>query len=536
MFWATGQGIMQAAAYVRNTPNLFGAFITNFSCGPDSFITGYFRDSMGQKPSLTLEIDAHTADAGIDTRIEAFLDVIRGYRELGLGREDRTDFVPARMITVDGENLVETGDGCRYRLTDPEVHLIIPSMGETIARCLAAAMRFAGIRATSLEPPGQQELTLGKGLATCKECLPLILTAGSLVKYINESRRKGEILVYLMPETDGPCRFGQYNVFMKNYIRKNRIADVALLSPTSQDGYDGLPAKLSRRAWLALSIGDGLEEVRAGILALAEDKEHALEAFARTTDRIIGSIAADKYGNLMKTLREEMEGLSALRKRTSLEEATRIALVGEIFVRRDDFSRQYLVEKLARKGVVVRTAPVTEWIHYTDYCVAKGLNGPISLRKRMVMQAKKMVMRKDERLIGRLLAVSGFHDGHHIDVDHLVSRGSSLLHPQLTGEAILTISSALTEVGDSAHGVISIGPFGCMPCRIAESILTYRLVDEKEHFSLKKGKFWAANKERLPLPFLAIESDGNPFPQLVETRLESLLLSANRLKESLRGA
>jgi len=152
------------------------------------------------------------------------------------------------------------------------------------------------------------------------------------------------------------------------------------------------------------------------------------------------------------------------------------------------------------------------------------------------MKAKKVVMRKDERLIGRLLAKSGFHDGHTVDVDHLVSRGKSLLNPQLTGEAILTISSALTEVGDTAHGVISIGPFGCMPCRIAESILTYRLVDEKENFSVDKGNFWTAAKNSLPLPFLAIESDGNPFPQLVETRLESLLLSANRLKESLRGA
>jgi predicted CoA-substrate-specific enzyme activase len=536
MFWATGQGILQAAAYVRNRPNLFGAFITNFSCGPDSFITGYFRDVMGQKPSLTLEIDTHTADAGIDTRIEAFLDVIRGYRELGLGQEEQSDFIPSRMITVDGEHLIETGDGRRYRLTDPEVHLIIPSMGESTARCLAAAMRFAGVRATALDPPGPRELTLGKGYASCKECLPLILTAGSLARYINDLRREGEILVYLMPETDGPCRFGQYNVFMKNYILKNRIADVVLLSPSSENGYDGLPSKLSRRAWLALAMGDGLEELRAGILALAEDRESALETFSRVTDRIIGSIAADNYNRLMKTLREEMVGLSLLRKRGSLEEATRIALVGEIFVRRDDFSRQYLVEKLARKGVVVKTAPVTEWLHYTDYCVAKGLNGPVSLRKRLALQAKKMVMRKDERLIGRLLAMSGFHDGHTIDVDHLVSRGASLLHPQLTGEAILTISSAITEVGDSAHGVISIGPFGCMPCRIAESILAYRLVEEKENFSLKSGKFWAANKDNLPLPFLAIESDGNPFPQLVETRLESLLLSANRLKESLREA
>ena len=30
---------------------------------------------MGQKPSLTLELDSHTADAGLDTRIDAFLDI-----------------------------------------------------------------------------------------------------------------------------------------------------------------------------------------------------------------------------------------------------------------------------------------------------------------------------------------------------------------------------------------------------------------------------------------------------------------------------
>jgi len=534
MFWATGQGIMQAARYVRSRPNLFAVFVTNFSCGPDSFITGYFRDVMGQKPSLTLEIDAHTADAGIDTRVEAFLDVIRGYRELAAHQEERTVFKPARMTMLNGRHVVETGDGRRLHITDPEVHLILPSMGEVVSKCLAAAMRYVGIRATALDPPGRQELTMGKGHATCKECLPLILTAGSLARYVEEKRSAGEVLVYFMPETDGPCRFGQYNVFMKNYIRKNRIPDVALLSPSSRNGYAGLPKGLARRAWLGLSIGDGLEEIRAGILTLAEERDDALAAFTQASERIIASIAADSNDRLMRTLKKEMEGLASIPRRCSLEQATRIALVGEIFVRRDDFSRQNLVERLADSGILVRTAPITEWLHYTDYCIAKGLNGPVSIRKRLALQLKKLVMKKDEAIITRHLACSGFHDGHAVDVHHLVSKGASLLNPKLTGEAILTMSSALTDMGDEAHGVISIGPFGCMPCRIAESILAYRLMDEKENFSRRNGSFWAANKERLPLPFLAIESDGNPFPQLVETRLESLVLSANRLKESLR--
>jgi predicted CoA-substrate-specific enzyme activase len=535
MYWATGQGILQAADFVASTPNLFGVFITNFSCGPDSFITGYFRDIMGSKPSLTLEIDAHTADAGIDTRIEAFLDVIGGYRGLRQSPVRADGFAPARMVAADGQQLVETAGGRRYPLTDPNVHLLFPSMGDSATRCLAAVMRFAGIRATTLPPAGRRELSLGRGLASCKECLPLILTTGSLAHYLGEFKRQGEVIVYFMPQAEGPCRFGQYNVFMKNHIRKNRIADVALLCPSSRDGYGGFPEDLSRRAWLALCLGDGLEEIRAGMLALAEDPERAMEAFARAQDRIVASLARDRHDQILNVVKKEMAGLAAVRRTSTLEQATRIALVGEIFVRQDGFSRHYLVEKLAKKGIVVKTAPITEWIHYIDYCVAKGLIGEASCGKRFVRQAKNMIMRRDERRIGHLLARTGFADGHRIGVDYLVSRGSSLLNSRLTGEAILTISATLTEIGDFAHGVISIGPFSCMPSRIAEAILAHRLVEEKENFSLKRSKFWAAHKGRVPLPFLAIETDGHPFPQLVEIQLENFVLAANRLKDSLRS-
>jgi len=37
-------------------------------------------DNWVTKPFLILELDSHTADAGVDTRIEAFLDIIEGYR------------------------------------------------------------------------------------------------------------------------------------------------------------------------------------------------------------------------------------------------------------------------------------------------------------------------------------------------------------------------------------------------------------------------------------------------------------------------
>jgi hypothetical protein len=135
--------------------------------------------------------------------------------------------------------------------------------------------------------------------------------------------------------------------------------------------------------------------------------------------------------------------------------------------------------------------------------------------------------------VQRCLALSGFYEPHAVDVAYLMEKGEQLVSPELSGEAILTVGSTLSEVGDEVHGVISIGPFGCMPCRIAESIVTHRLTHDKDRFSRHNGRFWATHKTELPLPFLAIESDGNAFPQVVEARLESLVLSAHRLKREM---
>ncbi len=73
MYWAYGQKILAASKLVSQHPNLHIIYITNFKCGPDSFIKGYIRPASG-KPFLTLQFDGHSNDAGMMTRCEAYLD------------------------------------------------------------------------------------------------------------------------------------------------------------------------------------------------------------------------------------------------------------------------------------------------------------------------------------------------------------------------------------------------------------------------------------------------------------------------------
>ncbi len=83
MYWPLGQRILGAAKIVAERPNLHIIHITNFKCGPDSFVKHFIRPAAGQNPFLSIQFDAHSNDAGIMTRCEAYLDskgVLRPWR------------------------------------------------------------------------------------------------------------------------------------------------------------------------------------------------------------------------------------------------------------------------------------------------------------------------------------------------------------------------------------------------------------------------------------------------------------------------
>ncbi len=522
MYWASGQMILKAARYVAKHPRLYGVYITNFSCGPDSFISGYFRDIMGQKPSLTLELDSHTADAGLDTRIEALLDVVQNYIEINRqkppAREDRP-FTPARTFSNDKGLWVENSTGEIFPLRDLRARVLVPAMGLWGAEFLAASFRRLGVQAEALPPAGEREFKRGQGLSSCKECLPYILTLGSLLVAAEETP-PGDTLIYFMPETAGPCRFGQYNVQMKEVVRKERLENTAFLSLTSTNGYAGFGSKMALRAWQAVIINDAMEEIYSALMTLAKNREEALRTYHEVGQSFVNAIEGQSWSGLKRVLRQGVDKLRAIPCTRPRREAPAIALVGEIFVRQDQFSLKNLVRRMADRGIIVRTAPVAEWLYYCDYLLKKRLVTGCEKPRPIYRAIQSLAKRHFEKGIKGIFAASGLYHHHLVDVEGIIERAENLISPRLTGEAILTVGSALAEAG-KVSGAISIGPFGCMPGRMAEAMLSKAIVDMK-------------NEGGPSLPFLAVETDGNQFTPVVEARLDAFCLQVKRVHKKSR--
>jgi len=103
MYWEYGRKILAAAKIVAQHPNLHIIYITNFKCGPDSFVKGFIRPASG-KPFLTLQFDGHSNDAGMMTRCEAYLDskgILRWWRSCP--GEQATSETPSPAESTSGQ-------------------------------------------------------------------------------------------------------------------------------------------------------------------------------------------------------------------------------------------------------------------------------------------------------------------------------------------------------------------------------------------------------------------------------------------------
>jgi predicted nucleotide-binding protein (sugar kinase/HSP70/actin superfamily) len=207
----------------------------------------------------------------------------------------------------------------------------------------------------------------------------------------------------------------------------------------------------------------------------------------------------------------------------------KISLVGEIYVRHDPLSLQQLNERLAARGFIVRTATNSEWINYIDWLIMAGIEGRRSVNFWKTLWFKRQAERRirDRLMPSGLFAGEQDRDG----VGPLIEAARRYISPDMTCEAILTVGSAMHEILEPSCGIISLGPFGCMPSRVAEAVLNsvFTTGEKRKVAGQACKKFGAILERDQRLPFIAIETDGTPFPQVVEARLEVFLLQASRL-------
>lgn len=467
IYWKYGQKILATAQKLRDKDNLYALYITNFGCGPDSFITHFFREASKGKPYLQLEIDEHSADAGAITRCEAFLDSLRNVRKR------RALLGKAHPEVIKTQKAIP-------RLTDRVIY--IPHMADH-AYAFAAAFEACGFKAGVFPESSEETLEYGRKYTTGKECFPCIVTTGDIIRITKQPEFDANKVAIFFPSGSGPCRYGQYNRFHRLLLDQLGYTNVPIYAPEQDESlYEDVAAlgkRFRRLGWQGIVAVDLLYKMLHETRPYEVVKGSTDKVYKRCLDKICDDVKNER--NLIDTFDSIIRDFKTIKVDRS-EKKPLIGIVGEIFVRLNRFSNEDVVRKVEALGGEVWLSPLSEWIYYTNF-TARMRN---SIKKKWLSNLKLSIVehfqKKDEETLMDFLS-QYLRNSHEPETEEIIDKASNYLHPTFEGEAILSVGKAIDLKDKGASGVINIMPFTCMPGTIVSAILK-RFREENQHFPI----------------------------------------------------
>ncbi|HIC91407.1 MAG TPA: CoA activase [Syntrophaceae bacterium] len=490
MYWSYGQRILSAARIIKDDLRLYAVYITNFACGPDSFIIHFFKDALRGKPYLEIEIDEHSADAGMVTRLEAYLDSLKNFH---------AHKVFAKEVGKVPFNIVKGHKRTVY----------IPNMADH-AYAVAAAFEACGVEACVLPESDEETLDWGRHLTTGKECYPCILTTGDMVKWIRSPGFNPEKSAFFMPSGEGPCRFGQYHRFQRMVLDSLGYKDLPIYSPNQDNG--GLYRELgmiandfTRLAWQGIVAVDLLEKSLREISPYEKIPDEARKVYDYYIKKVCRTIM--DRGDLLKVLSAARYCFEDI-PLNGRDVKPIVGIVGEIYIRCNKFANEDVIGHIEGLGGEVWLPPFSEWILYTNFMAKRKFLNLGEYRQYMKLLLEEHVQKKDERRMTRT-----FHGAlknlKEPSVNEILKNARPYLHDSFEGEAILSVGKIVDFVRKGVSGVINVMPFTCMPGTIVHAIVKrYRERD-------------------CNIPFLNIAYDGQKQTN-IRTRLEAFMYQVNQ--------
>ncbi|MFN2133289.1 MAG: hypothetical protein ACK2VD_22375 [Anaerolineae bacterium] len=341
--------------------------------------------------------------------------------------------------------------------------LYIPYMCDH-ARALEAALHALGTPAETLPPPDQETLDMGRELCLGRECLPLFVSTGDILRRARLPDFDPARSAYMMPTTCGPCRFGQYRTMERLLLDEAGLQDLEIVSPNSENGYQGLGKgglRLRRLAWQGIVGIDLLLKLCHEVRPYERVPGETDRVYHVCQRRLLGAIEGGGGREATDAMAWAGEQFAAINVDRS-QPRPWIGIVGEIYLRANPFTNQQIVRQVEALGGQAWVAPMMEWFYFSLWGTQARARQARDMSGWGKAVLTEWVQRYDEARLLRPVRHLLTH-AHEAPVSQLMDHIRPYYHPALGTEAALSVGKAIDFAQHGLCGVLNILPFTCMP-------------------------------------------------------------------------
>jgi predicted nucleotide-binding protein (sugar kinase/HSP70/actin superfamily) len=497
--WYFANYVKTAINLVLKKENLFLLYINSFSCTIDAFIQNYVRTEMKNKPYLILELDAHTADAGIQTRLEAFLEIIKNH-QMKRQLPKQKEFQVAKVKRRNGETFVITSNGKKLDLRDSRVKLYLPSFSKyhtDIGKKLLELFNFNTCESTDikLEYPVK-----GLRYSSGKECIPLPVILGQIMSIV-EKREPGEVVGIYIIRGGSPCAVFSYYHYIEQFIENNQLEDVFLFRFDYPTHYLGLNLpEVLRYFPPCFILGDIINEIDSALQVVGE--KDSVRLLREYWSAFLESMNDKK--DFKNSVAELSSRIATIPRKQSPKHLPKVLISGDFFVRFSPFFLKELKKIYAKNDILVKSSDLFELGIYGNhfnggYIVTKEWKKnpdkvttmlrasvtPWNKGSQLLLMSKAAVgiMQQMEKRMRNQFEKTGLLFAQPNDLKKIINLSSEWISRLIFGEAIPTIGKGLETLEDSHFdSLILTGPFNCLPYKISQAILKPIYMEENVPF------------------------------------------------------
>jgi len=283
--------------------------------------------------------------------------------------------------------------------------------------------------------------------------------------------------------------------------------------------------QFSRNAWWGLTIADYMKDIETSLRTCAEDPSAAIAKYDELWHGLT-EIAEKDIKQIIPALKKITSEIKKIPLKQQVKDTAKVLIVGEIYVRRDDFAVDELVRIMSRKGIIAKVSGITEWIYYTDfvrrheilkkYNLLPWYNKLFSkeLRELIRWRIEEIWKHSVEKKIKKTLTATGLIPTTPHNMKEIMGNANEhFVTTELDSEISISSGVASTAMMYDYSGVVNISPFACLIGRVIEGLITP----------------WSRDRN---YPVISVEIDGSLLPPNIVSKLEIFMLNVLRFRQS----
>ncbi|WP_280743740.1 MULTISPECIES: acyl-CoA dehydratase activase-related protein [unclassified Parabacteroides] len=351
--WAYPNRVVQAAMEVAKLPqNVQLVQLNSFGCGPDSFFmdeTGDILKHAGKNHTI-LRIDEISSSGSIRLRLRSLIESLQSLS-------------PAKPLSVEPY----AGYNIPYTKADKKKTILVPWFSDFISPFIPVVAELAGYQLVNLPKSSKASADAGLKYGNNEVCYPSTLVLGDIIIGLQSGKYDLNNVVVAITQTGGQCRATNYLSQIKTGLQNAGFAQIPVVVISSGKVYQNeqkafkIPLlKFVNVLVYALLYADSLQKMYSSMIIREKKRGDTQALFDFYIERGIDAVKQNNAKAILQLMEQAVADFNQIPAYERIY--TKIGLVGEIFVKYNNYGQAHITEWLRSKGMEVVTPPILDFL------------------------------------------------------------------------------------------------------------------------------------------------------------------------------